>query len=535
MKILGHPAEDHDIYAGKRFRDEIHLDIHLSPLEVRVIDTPQFQRLDNLKQLGTAYLLYRGAKHSRFQHSLGAVAMTQQLIDIVNNKASSDEDKIPPKAQIIARMCALVHDIAHIPFGHSLEDEARVVSSPHDSKERLEPAIGQGTLIGKILGTELQTHMLSTLTAKTQDDVHRLEYPYVADMVFNTICADLLDYVLRDIKNTGLVATYDPRFLSYFVLAPDERGCKRMVVRLWRRQARGLRQEVVSDIIHLLRQRCMLAEKVYYHPNKMLTSAMISKAVQSAEIPVEELMKLGDDQLLARLADSRITKNKTATKLAQNLQDRVLYKPLYWVRAVREDDTDPKWLAIRELAREYHDHPKRRANMEAMLDKMAFLDEGSTIIYCPDLSMQLKPAMVLVQLPDERVLPLEKLANPEVAGEVERIKEQHKELWHFYVFIAPKYWSEDLVSADAARLNAVCIEKFKLPNENKEFPYVGVTAYERLVEEFCYEEEATSVELVTLKQMRRKLEDDHFWDDPKSYLKNQLEDLRKKKIEGKLL
>lgn len=537
--LLGFPLEQHDPYGGKRVRDDVHLDIYLSSLEMKVIDNPDFQRLDGLKQLGTAYLLYRNAKHTRFEHAIGTVAATQQLIDLVNTKARLDDERIPQEGQVIARMCALLHDIAHVPFGHSLEEEANVSRTEHDSRDRLQSKIGEGTGIGNILGQELRELVIATLTA-TDQDLARLKYPYIADIVSNTICADLLDYTQRDLRNTGLISGFDPRFLSYFVLTKDKKGRKRMAIRLWRRKPRGIRQEVITDIVALLRLRSTLAEKVYYHPNKMLTSAMISRAVQSAGIKVEQLMGLTDDKLLNDLADKKKTKEELANKLAQRLIDRRLYKAIYWVSKVDEDDINPRWTRQKELAKEYHEStnsPENRAREEARLEKMADLEPGSSIIYCPDLRMQLKPARVLVELPDEPALPLEEVASRDIRDSVEQVQQQHKKLWKFYVFVENdnnKYWSDEKTTEKAEWINSVCIELFAPWNDNTLFTPVGPTPYQRWAMKVCEEEEALD-KLPALLTSDSKLQDGRFWDDPREHIKAQLQSLPPKEEPRKLL
>lgn len=537
--LLGFPLEQHDPYGGKRFRDDVHLDIYLSSLEMKVVDNPDFQRLNGLRQLGTAYLLYRNAKHTRFEHAIGTVATTQQLIDLVNAKARSDDERIPQEAQVIARMSALLHDIAHVPFGHSLEEEANVIRTEHDSLDRLQSKIGEDTGIGDILGQELRELVITTLTAK-EEGLSKLKYPYIADIVSNTICADLLDYIQRDLKNTGLISSFDPRFLSYFVLTKDKKGLKRMAIRLWRRKPRGVRQEVITDIIALLRLRATLAEKVYYHPNKMLTSAMISRAVQSAGMKEEQLMELTDDKLLGQLADKKKTKDELANKLAQRLIDRRLYKAIYWVAKVDEDELDPRWKRQKELAEEYHEStnsPENRAREEARLEKMADLEPGSSIIYCPDLEMQLKPAKVLVELPDEPALPLEEVTSRDIRDAVEQVQQQHKKLWKFYVFVENdnnKYWSDEHVTEKAEWINSACIELFAPWNDSTLFTPAGPTPYQRWAMKVCAEEEALD-RLPALLSSDSKLQDDRFWDDPRGHIKAQLEVLRPKEEPRKLL
>jgi len=537
--LLGFPREEHDPYGGKRLRDEVHLDVYLSRLEMKVVNHPDFQRLDGLKQLGTAYLLYRNAKHTRFDHAIGTVAAAQQLMDLVNAKARSDEERIPEEAQVVARMCALLHDIAHLPFGHSLEAEANVIKAAHDSPDRLKSKIGEGTGIGNILGQEMRESIIATLTA-TDQELPRLKYSYIADIVSNTICADLLDYTQRDLRNTGLLYTFDPRFLSYFVLTRDKKGHKRMAIRLWRRKPRGVRQEVVTDIIALLRLRSTLAEKVYYHPNKMLTSAMISRAVYAAGMKEEQLMGFTDDRLLNQLADKKKTKDELANKLAQRLIDRQLYKAIYWVSKVGEDELDSRWVRQKQLAKEYHEStnsPENRARAEARLERMADLEPGSSIIYCPDLRMQLKPARVLVELPDEPALPLEEVTSRGIRDAVEQVQGQHKKLWKFYVFVENddnRYWSDEGVTEKAEWINSACVELFAPWNDNTLFTPVGPTPYQRWVTKVCEEEKALD-KLPALLSSDSKLQDDRFWDDPRGRIKVQLQGLPPKEEPRKLL
>lgn len=537
--LLGFPSEEHDPYAGKRFRDDVHLDIYLSPLEMKVVDHPDFQRLDGLRQLGTAYLLYRNAKHTRFEHAIGTVAATQQLIDLVNAKTRSDDERIHPDAQVIARMCALLHDIAYVPFGHSLEEEAKVIRTKHDSPDRLKSKIGEGTGLGNILGQELREEVIATLTA-TEEGLSRLRYPYIADVVSNTICADLLDYTQRDLRNTGLLSSFDPRFLSYLVLSKDKKGRKRLAIRLWRRKARGVRQEVITDIIALLRLRSMLAEKVYYHPNKMLTSAMVSRAVQSAAMKEEQLMRLTDEALLNDLVDKKRTKDELANKLARRLIDRKLYKAIYWVCKVDENEFDTRWVKQKQLAKDYHEStnsPENRAHAETKLEMMADLEPGSSIIYCPDLKMQLKPARVLVELPDELAQPLEEVTSRDIKDAVEQVQQQHKKLWRFYVFVENdnnKYWSDEMVTEKAEWINSACVELFAPWTDNSLFVAVGPTPYQRWAMKVCNEENALD-RLPALLSSDTKLQDDSFWDDPRARIKAQLQALPPKEEPKKLL
>src|SRR5499426_3479284 len=133
---------------GKLIRDAVHGDIEVGPLEVELIDTPEFQRLRGIKQLGTAYLVFPSAVHTRFEHSLGTSWMAHRILQSIrrNRSISSDEENV-------IRVAALLHDITHIPFGHTLEDERRVLPR-HDKDEERVTYFLRNSAVGWILKRE---------------------------------------------------------------------------------------------------------------------------------------------------------------------------------------------------------------------------------------------------------------------------------------------------------------------------------------------------------------------------------------------
>src|SRR5438067_12372647 len=117
----------------KLIRDAVHGDIEMGALEVELMDTPEFQRLRGIKQLGTAYLVFPSAVHTRFEHSLGTSWMAHRMLQSLQRtqKISSDDETI-------IRVAALLHDITHIPFGHTLEDERRVLPRHNKDESRVD-------------------------------------------------------------------------------------------------------------------------------------------------------------------------------------------------------------------------------------------------------------------------------------------------------------------------------------------------------------------------------------------------------------
>src|SRR5438067_4756552 len=95
----------------KLIRDAVHGDIEIGPLEVELIDTAEFQRLRGIKQLGTAYLVFPSAVHTRFEHSLGTSWMAHRIIQSLRRSHAVSGDD-----EVLVRVAALLHDIMHIPF-----------------------------------------------------------------------------------------------------------------------------------------------------------------------------------------------------------------------------------------------------------------------------------------------------------------------------------------------------------------------------------------------------------------------------------
>src|SRR6185436_7513161 len=269
----------------KLIRDAVHGDIEIAPLEVELMDTPEFQRLRGIKQLGTAYLVFPSAVHTRFEHSLGTSWMAHKILESVRRtEAITTDDEAP------IRIAALLHDVTHIPFGHTLEDERRVLPRHDKDEERADYFLGQSA-IAKILAREgIQDAVRETLQTGGS---------YQSDIAGGAISADLLDYLRRDTYFCGLSQYYDPRIFESFVV---ENG--RLVMNLEKHGM--LRRDALSELVNLLRIRYSLSERVYFHHTKISSGAMISKAVELAlrdGLNAEELRRLKDETLIWVLRD----------------------------------------------------------------------------------------------------------------------------------------------------------------------------------------------------------------------------------------
>src|SRR6266700_8028714 len=113
-------------------RDPIHVFVRLDSHERSVLNSRAFQRLRHIHQLALTYLLYPGATHRRFEHSLGVMDLASRVFDVVTNgenvKFDSVRDIIPDAADLqywrrVLRAAALCHDMGHLPYSHGAESE----------------------------------------------------------------------------------------------------------------------------------------------------------------------------------------------------------------------------------------------------------------------------------------------------------------------------------------------------------------------------------------------------------------------------
>lgn len=111
-------------------RDPIHVFIRLDTDERRVLNSRPFQRLRYIHQLALTYLVYPGATHRRFEHSLGVMELAGRVFDVVtaaDNVHSQLRDFTRSGDELrywrrVLRMAALCHDVGHLPFSHAAED-----------------------------------------------------------------------------------------------------------------------------------------------------------------------------------------------------------------------------------------------------------------------------------------------------------------------------------------------------------------------------------------------------------------------------
>lgn len=190
----------------KIIRDPVH---NIVPFEdnacdkllLRLINTKEFQRLRRIKQLGLSQLVFPGADHSRFAHSIGVMHFARRMLDRLNR---IQPGCIDDTQRTIVLVAALLHDVGHGPFSHAFE---KITGDKHE-KRTLEIIKTDGTEVHSVL-SEFDSELPQQLKVFFDEDLEeetRAESvvpPYLTQVVSSQLDADRFDYLLRDSYSTG--------------------------------------------------------------------------------------------------------------------------------------------------------------------------------------------------------------------------------------------------------------------------------------------------------------------------------------------
>jgi HD superfamily phosphohydrolase len=443
-------------------RDPVHGDIEMTKDELRLVDTAEFQRLRGIKQLGSASLVYPGAVHTRFEHSIGTLHVCEQLLQACNKNAARDPagcHRVGDDERRVLRIAALLHDVTHIPYGHNIEDQTGLLPR-HDRPERFAAMLGDTELGAELDRQGLRTTVLSILTGEGP-----AVPPFWRQVVSDTIDADLLDYLRRDAHFTGLELRYDRRVVDYFRV---DRHSQQLFVDCEKNGM--LREDIVSELLRVLECRYHFSERVYYHHAKIAAGALLSRMVEMAlrakALTAADLQQLTDEALVWRLGQLDLGDAPATERLRRfvaryrrrALSKRVLVLPYYQNQDVQE-----------ELLRTYFTpgQPEARCRWEAEREaeaKAAFGQAIDVMLYCPKRRMQLKEAKTLVRFPGSgaRTLPLDAFVDD--IPRLRDLADSYPRMWKLYVFtsLEDKAQRRKLQQMCLAALPAGCRNAFVL-------------------------------------------------------------------------
>ena len=221
----------------KGLYDNVHGFVKLTEEEKKLLESPYFQRLNHIKQLGLAYFVFPGAVHTRFSHSLGVLHIAEKIICQINKK---QENLIDDKMHQIIRLAALLHDIGHYPLSHTVEksyiehfayasilkkelcrDKLTNFFKYYDNDRN---QMNHEEMASIIIKSGPFRKLLTGLFEINSDDIDAIckiivgspmndKYYIPTRIIHSKFDADQIDYMIRDKLNTGFGSSLDIDFI----------------------------------------------------------------------------------------------------------------------------------------------------------------------------------------------------------------------------------------------------------------------------------------------------------------------------------
>jgi HD superfamily phosphohydrolase len=348
----------------KIIRDPIHGNIPFKDYFIDLLETPEIQRLYNVKQLGFAHLVFPGAHHTRLEHSLGVYRIVLQISEVL--QLDDDEKEL-------LKCAALLHDIGHGPFSHTLESilyekfgvdhidlTENLILGEYKIFQSEEERYIQGLKVNKIL----ENHSIDKKEIIKIIRGKNINKKYLSNILNSTIDADQLDYLIRDAYYTGvsyglidigrLLQTIQ---INSNLLTFDRKG--------------------VGVIENILMARGLMYSSVYFHKTVRIAELMLSKAIE--HIPNLEpfkYFKMTDGEILNSL--------KNLDRFQYEIITRIKYRNLYkQAFAASINDLSPEELScLKEL-----ENPLIRREKELEIENSLNIEKGHLIIDIPQIDL----------------------------------------------------------------------------------------------------------------------------------------------------
>ena len=414
-------------------RDPIHGFVKISKRERDLIDTKVFQRLRRIRQLAMTFLVYPGAVHTRFDHSIGVMHIAGRIcqrLQELNSTRVSDEDVDR------IRLAALLHDVGHGPFSHVSEHLLdKYAPTDADTGQNLEKIHEKITVdiiqtdpkISEILDRDLDFVVEIIEGSKKIRDWHR-------DIVSSELDADKMDYLLRDSYFAGVkYGQYDLEKLIESCLIVDRRETPLAI------SSKG-----IYALEQLLLARYHMTQQVYWHRVSLISNEMIIRGITLAidgrnrqmtklyKYPkksrrdsnenyekkkkdfVQNYLDYHDEKVIELL---RNCKQEKAREIFNQLYNRELFKMITEIRFKDERDG-----MVHEGLREMAADPIRKGEYEQKIAEHLGIDADYVIIKKPPIrdlnyvSQTEAPNPEAIMIFDEKQQVLEFLT--EYAGEL---------------------------------------------------------------------------------------------------------------------
>ncbi|MGE5099625.1 MAG: HD domain-containing protein [Deltaproteobacteria bacterium] len=305
-------------------RDPLWNNIRLDSLSFELIDTPAFQRLRYVRQLGLAFLVYPGATHSRFEHALGTYHLARRTLTLFEDQddfALIDRDEC-----VLIRIAALLHDIGHYPFSHALEE---IGAMHHEDVAR--PLICDGEVadvLHRELGADAPERIVALIRGESDSPLQGL--------ISGSIDLDKLDYLRRDAFMCGVAyGEIDvDRLVNALVIVRDPATDAPRV---------GMIEKGLSALESLLFARYQMYRNVYWHHAVRSATAMykrlVADALDAGALDARTLAGFTDEGIL------HVLSQRAPSPLLHALRERKLYKRAFECPAAGLEPDAAEWIA----------------------------------------------------------------------------------------------------------------------------------------------------------------------------------------------
>lgn len=339
---------------GKAIRDPIWGYIHIPPDMMALIDAEEFQRLRDISQLGHVLLVYPGARHSRFEHSLGVFHIAGQFIKQLLKSPTPPQLTLEDVQVLLA--ASLLHDIGHYPFSHLLE-EMQMFFIDHETRGR-QIIEDENTEIHQAL----KKANISPLRVANVIDYHQPNIPEqdlrLAHILSGTLDPDKIDYLLRDARYCGVPfgeSVNRDRLLSSITFDPKN-------------QRPAITYKGVSAVEALIFTNYLMYRNVYWHHTVRSANAMFKRGIQDLLAQKDCTLKETDfdrateADLIHRLEDemTRLQINQRESMVGR-IKRRKLHKVAHMFFPQAGQDS------LQDLFRHLYYHPEERRKLEAQL------------------------------------------------------------------------------------------------------------------------------------------------------------------------
>lgn len=332
------PDKTHEV------RDPIHIFIHFDSSERRVLNSRPFQRLRDIHQLAMTYLVYPGATHKRFEHSLGVMELSSRIYDVVTNAKNLDGSirrSVPQKGEFefeywrrVVRMAALCHDLGHLPFSHAAESELLPDSYTH---EKLSFELIMGEEMSsiwkdlKINPEDVGKLALGPKEHPAPEAFSEWETILSEIIVGDAFGADRMDYLLRDSHHAGVnYGRFDHyRLIDTLRILPKRDGDSQ-------EPTLGVEQGGLQAAESLLWARYFMYTQLYFHPVRRIYDIHLKDFLRSwlpggkFKVDIESHLELTDCEILSAIrkcaADPASPGYESARKIVNREHFRLVYE-----------------------------------------------------------------------------------------------------------------------------------------------------------------------------------------------------------------